>query len=330
MTTSSIIELPGHNVSISLVMDIAARCTSSVANLEDLIKYTGKSQPYVKSAILAAEQLGMIENTREMDCRTIKGCAEEITSTPSDELKIIVFRKWLQKWDPFIVFLKYISVGDSLEVATRKLCSFYTFNRSNQMVAQLLSTWGKGAGIIDNKGKLIDNDYMIENKELYDNYNKDSANEIKVRLYLVNALTEDVYKWLHHDEIEELVNSLLKYKTDSRAAIECAGRAFEDILRRISTEKNVDAKKQNGISQVANNLYAYRDTTGQLISYIHPKQYNISQAIGDIRNMAGHSKEAKTMERWELSSVGAFGYILVTISTIQSLFNYVTHNNMVF
>lgn len=327
---NSKIELPSHNVSVSLIMDIAARCTISDTNIGELVKYTGKNESYVKSAVTAALLLGIIETTSHIEYRTVKSCAQEITSTPSDEIKVIVFRKWLQKWEPFIVFLRYISINDSVETAIRKLGSFYSFNRSNEMLTRLFSSWGKTSGIIDSKGKLIDHDYEIDNKEIYDSYTEDVVSDSKVRLYLIRVLTEEVFRWLTHDEIEELVSSLLRYKEDARSAIECAGRAFEDVLRRISKELGVDAKRQNGISQVANNLYSYRDISGQLSSYIHAKQYNISQAIGDIRNMAGHSKEAKTLERWELSSNGAIGYILMTISAIKSVHNYVKHNKMIF
>lgn len=61
-------------------------------------------------------------------------------------------------------------------------------------------------------------------------------------------------------------------------------------------------------------LYAYRDDLGTAYSFIHTKQRDISQAIGSIRNMAGHSMEAKSMERWELSLTAAIGKILTTIS----------------
>ena len=63
---------------------------------------------------------------------------------------------------------------------------------------------------------------------------------------------------------------------------------------------------------------------------ILPKQYNISQAAGDIRNMAGHSKEAKSMERWEMSSAGANAYTQLVVTLIKSLYYYVLQSRYVF
>ncbi|MCM1501017.1 MAG: hypothetical protein NC124_21370 [Clostridium sp.] len=319
---NNIINLPNHNVSISLIMNSVERCSVQKASLSELVSYTGKSEAYVKSAITAASVLGMIVISDDFYYCSDE-CNNDLDESATDDLKMQVFRKWLQKWDPYMLFVKYLSYGDSSADAVRKLCSFYNFNIKQKAVETLFSNWGKGSGIIDGNGKVVSAPLAFFDVNGLKQLKEEVSSDFNIRLYLINALTEKAYKWLNIDEIDELVTSILKYKNEPRIAMECAGRAYEDFLRRICLEVNLDAQKKNGISQVANHLYSSRDDLGNNISYIHSKQYNISQGLGDIRNMAGHSKEAKTMERWELSGIGALAMILTVITNIKSIYYYV-------
>lgn len=316
-------------------MDIVIRSSHNGANLDSLARYTGKSKPYVKSAIDTACLLGMIDSKDDGCFVAVKECSESLTDSPSEELKIAVFRKWLQAWEPFILFLRHLALGDTSEVSARRLSSFYSFNKEVQAISELLSRWAKTCGLIDAKDYLIVKEFELEVKELNDDFSEDLLDDVRARLYLNKVFGDEVFKWLTHGELEELVTALLSYRTNPRSAIECSGRAYEDFLRRLSVEIEViDNKKiatKSGISELANNiLYAYRDDSGATQSFIHTKQRDISQAIGSIRNMAGHGIEAKSMERWELSSTAAIGKILTTISSMKSLFYYIKYNKYLF
>lgn len=316
-------------------MDIVIRSSYGEASIDSLEKYTGKSKSYVKSAIDAACLLGMIV-CKDNDCFvTIKECSEALSTQPSEELKIAVFRKWLQSWEPFIFFLRHLAMGDSCEVSARKLISFYCFNKDFKAISELLSLWAKTCNLIDSKGALSIKDYELEIKELTDNFSRDLLDDVGVRLYLNSVFGDEIFQWLTHGELEELVIGLLTYRSNPRSAIECSGRAYEDVLRRLAVEIGIiDEKKiaaKSGISELANGiLYAYRNDSGASHSFIHNKQRDISQAIGSIRNMAGHSMEAKSMERWELSTTAAISKILITISSIRSLFYYIKHSKYLF
>lgn len=319
---------------MNLVMEVVIRSSYSGADLDSLEKYTGKSKSYVQSAVDAACLLGLIKN--EDGCfTTIEECSNLLSDRPSEELKIAVFKKWLQAWEPFILFLRHLEMGDAPEVSARRLTSFYLFNKDVKPLSELLCLWARTCDFIDTKGSLLVKEYKSDIRELTDDFSNDLLNDVGVRLYLNKVLGDDVFNWLTHDEVEELVSSLLTYRSNPRSAIECSGRAYEDFLRRISLEiGTIDARKvsaKSGISELANGiLYAYRDDSGISHSFIHTKQRDISQAIGSIRNMAGHSMEAKSMERWELSQTAAIGKILTTISTMRSLFYYVKHSKYLF
>ena len=127
-----------------------------------------------------------------------------------------------------------------------------------------------------------------------------------------------------------MVNGYKKCEIDARGAIECAGRAFEDFMRRISLYVGVNVSVKNGIGQVVNALYNNKDGAGVLDNKLHSKQSSIGTAIADIRNMAGHGLEARTMERWELTPHSAKIYIGLVLSLIKSVYEYVYKTQYVF
>lgn len=320
--TETSYELPSHKVSVGLIMDVITRCSHGETALNALVTYTGKTESYVKSAICVGRLLEMIDVIDTDIYKVREDCM--ISITPSIELKISIFRSKLEKWYPFILYLRYLSNGDTSEVASRKLNSIFSFNKSHGHLGDLLKAWAKGAGFLDSKGEIINIKPNFDDRDVITKLSEKAFEETNLSLYLIEVIGEDVFKWLQHDEIEELKQSLFSFKENPRNAIQSAGRAFEDVIRRISAEVQLDTRKLNGITQLANNLYS--NTNEGNSPFIHPKLKNISLAIGDIRNMAGHSKEAKTMERWELSSTAAIGSILTTISTIKGIYYYVNDN----
>ena len=318
------IELPSHTVPVSLIMDVAIRCLKKT-DINSLAVYTGKTVPYVKSAVQAGILLNIIDENTDGTYESVKACCDLLKESPDKSQKILIFRRFLQCWNPFIIFLKYLTEGDKPEEAARKVSSFYEINLSISSFSKLLLNWSKSTGLIDSKGNPSISTIGLDEKELYEKLKEQVIDDVNARIYLVSVLSDEVYSWLKEDEKEELINSILKYKSDPRSSIESAGRAFEDILRRLALHLCVDSSKLTGIAQVVNNLYSYKDKSGGQHVFIHSKHNNISVGIADIRNMAGHGKEAKTLERWELSSTGSLGLILTILAMIRSLYSFIIH-----
>lgn len=158
-------------------------------------------------------------------------------------------------------------------------------------------SWGTATGIYTH----TTNDIIIEETirtqlSEINTLNINLDDDMAIRIYIGDILCADIFSTLTSTEVEELVDAYKKCTTDARDAIECAGRAFEDFLRRTATMVGVDVSGKNGIGQVINTLYNNRNASGINENKIHNKQQSIGAAIGDIRNTAGHSMEARTME----------------------------------
>lgn len=121
-------KLPARDVTANLIMEVVARCSHNNADIDSLIQYTGKTKPYVTSAIDAGCMLNMLELQPNGTWKTVKDCTEILKHPSSQELKLAIFTRWLQMWNPFTLFLKYLQIGNDTNVAARKLCSFYSFN----------------------------------------------------------------------------------------------------------------------------------------------------------------------------------------------------------
>lgn len=319
-------KLPTKDVSASLVMDVVTRCSYENANIDSLIKYTDKGKQYVTSAIDAGCLLQMIEDKPHGTWSTVKNCAETLKSFPSKEIKLATFTKWLQMWNPFIIFLGHVQTGDNIDTAARKLSSLYLFNKDEQAVSKLLFKWAKNCKLMNSQGELLLDNQNERKEELLNEIENNLKNDVQAKLYLSKVLGESVFIWLKPDEILELENALLKYKEDPTNAVNCIGRALENVLKRLYVDllslDAKDLKKKNGICELGNYMYSK--------SLIHDKQYQIILALGKIRNMGGHGMEIESGEQWKISSTAAMGALSSTLALIKSLFHYVKYGKLIF
>lgn len=178
-------KLPVRNVSASLVMQIVERCSYNNADINSLIQYTGKTTSYVTSAIDAGCLLNMLEIEENGTWKTVKDCAEILINPSPKDLKLDIFTRWLQMWNPFILFLKYIQNGDNINVAARKLCSFYSFSKNHREVSELLFLWAKNCKLLNTKGDLPISIQFKEQRDLLNIVSEDLIDDIQARIYLV-------------------------------------------------------------------------------------------------------------------------------------------------
>lgn len=311
-------KLPAREVTASLIMDVVERCCHDGANIDSLVQYTNKSKPYVVSAIDAGCLLKMLDVQENKTWRTSKDCAEILTNTLSKQTKLVVFKKWLFAWTPFILFLQYIQIGDDINTAARKIASRFSFNKKKEDISKLLFTWAKNCKIMNAKQELLIPNSSQKYQEILGGIEQDVIDASQARMYLAQELGAEIFSWLKPDEIQELENGLMKIQEAPRESAHSLGIALEDVLKRIYVDllgfDAQDLTKKNTISQVAECLRSKE--------YIHAKQHHLVLAQGHIRNMASHGKEVESMEKWELTSMGAKGQLFFTLALIKSLFRY--------
>ncbi len=312
--------LPSHNVPLPLIADVLCYINSnSSSNIEELKRFTSKSDPYVRSALAICKLLSVIDEDGNVNL-----FANSLGRTPNDELRLNVMRKFIQEFEPFITFIQYHLNGTTLAESARKVYVSYRLEgKDSNFLKDLFISWGTATGIftIAANGITLEETIRMQLSAI-NTLHLNLADDMAIRIYISDTLSADIFSTLTSAEVEELVDSYKKCSTDARGAIECAGRAFEDFLRRIAPEVGIDVSRKNGIAEVINTLYNNRNSSNINDNKIHTKQQNIGAAIADIRNMAGHSMEARTMERWDLTTHSAKMYIELVLSTIRSIHSY--------
>lgn len=313
-------KLPSHNVPLQLIADILCYIyNASSFDVKELRRFTNKSESYVRSSLTICKLLNAINEEGNL-----ASSVNALGRTPNDELKLEVMRKFIQEFEPFITFIQYQLNGTSIEESARKVYVSYGFKGKDFIfLKELFISWGTVTGIFSYvEDSIILEDRIRTQVSVINTMNFDLDDDMSIRIYISNILSAEIFSTLSAPEIEELVDACKKHSEDARGAIECAGRAFEDFLRRTARQVNVDVSNKNGIGQVINALYNYRNSSGNMENKIHNKQSSLGSAIGDIRNMAGHSMESRTLERWDLSNFSAKMYIELVLATIKSIYFY--------
>ncbi len=290
-------KVPNHKVSAEVIYETAS-CLSLDGNkdIASLSSYAGISSSYMSSSLLTLQMLN-ISNSEHILTEDVKKLLEKYPTkiNANDFLKEILLR-----WDPFVMFLAYLSKGYSFKQAMEKVNYTYPFDKK-EFALELFTKWIKDLNV------------SIENIETnLSNQTEYILKQYSQKVYLCNILPEDVYNFIDEDIKLNLLSAIENFLTPEKS-ISDTGKAIEDFLRLIDNDKNPQPSSTNGIGQISNEL------KGKNI--IHQKLNKICEALGDIRNMAGHSKEKITLVPWKLTVNAAISYFHIAISTIISIYN---------
>ena len=293
---------------------------NSSATKETVCSYSKTNQEYARRALIMATQLGFIKKNKKFfepinTIDLIKANAEQ---------KNILFRQQLQQFEPFILFVTLISKGNNIEDAVRKVSVIYSISINEKDLRLSFLNWGSYSQLLNYDESSNSISLTFPTEELSIEYLKSLVesleSDIKTRIYLAEKLTESPFGYLQREEVEFFVKALQLHEKDPRHAIDDAGRALEDYLRRLSTDRGYDVSKKSGISEIAQVI------GGGNNKLIHAKHLHMCNCLGTIRVAAAHSKDKSTMESWTISPDLAIEVILLMISTIRSIHFFVNTN----
>jgi hypothetical protein len=283
--------------------------------LEEVSRYINKTNEYARRCINAAIQLGMI---REANDRYVAEAESEDIPKVKKEAWPILFRKFLQRYKPFIYFVALLNRSNSIEEACRKIKTILNITSNVKVIHKSLVAWGKYANMLEKEKNgtiklkdLQEEKISFQIKDLIDSLN----NELKVRIYIENKLTDVVFSYLQNDEIEFIVKAFKEYQGDPRNAIEDIGKAFEDFLRRVAADKKVNLSRASGIGECAQML--------RNANLITQKHLVMCQHVNAFRLAAAHSKEKLTLRSWKINQDAAMETLLTTLTLMRSIFLYV-------
>lgn len=293
------------------------------ATKEMVCSYLKANAEYARRATIMGTQFGFLSE-KERVFHAVN-CTDLIRANNGQ--RHIIFREHLQKFEPFILFITLLSKGNSVDDSSRKIKVIYSLSTSEKDIMHAFLNWGTYSELMayDDRTGIVG--LKIPTEELSIEYLKTLVasleSDIKTRIYLAEKLTDKTFGFLKPEEIEFFVKALQEHEKDPRHAIDDAGRALEDYLRRIATEKAYDVSDKSGISEIAQII------GGQNPKLIHAKHLHICNCLGAIRVASAHSKDRCTMELWKISPDLAIEVILLMISTVRSIHAYVYENQQI-
>lgn len=322
------IKLPTNDVPLTLVADIVTYLGNDKVSISDIDKiqnYTGYGKTYVKSGITIAKMLELIDEEKSSDMFIVNNdVSKMLGTTPNDNIKNEVIRKYIQMYKPFVTFVEFC-INDNIPLeAARKVYSLYNFcDKDFKFLYKLFISWGESTNIFSHKDSKINLSKDINDKYVRHVSEDLSLNDdMAIRIHIRERLGEETSNFIEESDMDELINALKKYKDEPRDSISASGRAFENFLRRISVKVSVDVTRKNGITQIINFI--------QSNNKIHSKQNSIGVGLGAIRNMSGHGIDPAEYEPWDLSAQSALAYTELVLSSMKSIYLYLEKNILIF
>lgn len=316
-------------VTAKMMMQIVeglAIAESKGLTLADACKFGGISDVYAKRALdaIVLLQMGTLRGDRyfaDAECNIV-------TKANSAQWPMI-FRKFLQRFDPFILFIRLVGKGDIPGDAARKTSAIYSIESPVEIISSFLLGWGEYANILEtgHKGRLklkevetVDAD-RLEAEQYLKELIQALESDFIARIYISGKLGDEAFAFVDHADVEFMVSAIREHAEDSRGAIENIGRAYEDFLRKVGTAKSSIIVKGQKISDCKG--------IGQLIDtlkvngIIHEKHYDLSSYVNAMRLASAHGMEAATNLTWTIKPDAAIETILTALTGIRSIHSYV-------
>lgn len=309
-------------VTADVIMEIMEGvCLKNGMNIDEATAYIAKSKEYAKRALVVAEQLGMVKN---LDSKFEAVTDTKIITRANKDQWPVIFGKFLQRFNPLILFTSLLSRGNSLNDSARKIKVIYDIDNAENIIINSLVGWGQYAGILKKEKDKVE--LLIDTENLSAEYIRDllqaMENDVKARIYIANKLDDDVFGYMRQDELDFLVKAIREHQSDPRGAIDDGGRAFEDFLRHVADDKSVQVNNCKGIQEIADALRGAK--------LIDVKQLDVCKSANALRIAAAHNKDRNSGDKWTLNPDASIECILLILTAIRSIHNYVFKQNQMF
>lgn len=283
-------------------------------SFDDLASYLGKGERTAHRVVIAATQLKILTDEGGKFHVTKDGID---LAKATEEQRPSIFKKFLVRYDPFIIFGMLVLKRNSLQDAARKVKVIYNIPDDENTILQTFRSWGLYSGAIER----TKDGYVIGVKnqdELLAQYIRDLIqavqSEYTARLFISHKVREYAFRDLGEEEKTQIVDALMHFGTDGEGAVHHAGKAFETFLRRLGNEKNLDTSTASGIVPIANILKG----SGVIVE----QQKKLCEAVATYRNAADHGIDKDLMKHWKIEEDASLEAILLALTTIRSVYTY--------
>jgi len=315
-----------YDVSLEAIMNIAKTVSLSESPL-DLrrikMSFPNFSEQYTIFSINTAMQLKLI-NVHDSAYRINENYRTDLSSANVNDLPII-FRKALQSYPPFVLFVSLISKGYSSDNSSQILRGVLDISTSDKTISKVFRKWGLKSKLLVEKNNRLTT--SIGEKGLSHEYIKSLIkaldNDMTAKVFIIDILGNEVFGYLSKIDVDitQIASALLDYEKDPKQSIKKATDVLETFIHKYGSENNIDVKGLTGINALVNDLF-----DKNLILKNHK---NIGNGIGGLRNITGHGVDKDTQMEWEVTKQSALSGILLVPVFIKSLYLFLKQKHQI-
>ena len=313
------IKLSVPDVTAEVVCLCIEALSKKSGSLNYLTKYSSKSSKYAARAVLIGKQLNLfVEENNEIK---LTNYCFSILRRVNDNYKL-VFKDAILNYKPYILFIDYILNGDSIEESARKVKVVFDLDNDIRTILRAFKNFSRFIELE------LSQDFLKKNltkKIEYNHINKITtaiSSKFEAQLVISEKLGNECFNYISEPERILLVEAFLKFSDNPANGIDDSAGAFESFLRRIGKDKSIDLTEANGIDEVGQILASKKN---KIILGEHRKMCSF---FGAFRNPAAHKVHKVMLDHWQINRDASIEIILLILTSIRSIYEYVYNNNL--
>lgn len=307
-----------------LVADVAKTIASSPRPLSqsEVVKcFEGQYTPeYISRAILAGLQIKILSQTAEKGYVASEESRDDLKRANRKELSV-PFRKHLQDFSPFLLYIDFVSKGYPSIEAARKTGGIFSISAAPEKINTTLRGWGTYSGLVSYNRQTGNITINIETEKLLTQYVKKLLDaleaELRAKVFAIDMLGSNVFAYFDQKglSLNDFATALRNYEADPKPSAGRALETFEAFVYAIADDKGIPVQKPKTLSEWCDGLRAKRE--------IPSNQLLLCHGLIGARNMTHHNPDAETGQPWIISRQAALTFILLSIVAIRSVYMYV-------
>lgn len=288
---------------------------------EQAAEYLGISGKYAERIAKVAQNLHLIENRGGVYYPTEK--TRDAAIATKDQRQII-FKNLIVSFKPFVLFCYYLSKGNDVEEAARKVRVVSSLESGQPTVLKALKWWGSYAGVL---AKSEDGSLKIEYSP--DEYHDEiyirtllraTQDKFNANMFVPYKIGDEAYAFLSEEDLELLVKALTTYSLEPANSINDSSKVFESFLRKLGRDLNIDLTNLNGILRIASRL----QQEGSVLT----EHRQMCEFLSAFRNPANHGVQKSILEYWKIEKDSALEVILLFLTALRSIYHFTKKNDL--
>jgi hypothetical protein len=271
-------------------------------------------EDHASRALDAAVLLGLLEPHPAGGYRSA-GVTADLLSRGSRDQKRQIFRTHLERFEPFAYVRTRMIQGFDLLQSCREARARFDVSPTPAVIRDVFSRWGLYARSFVGDPPEVDTSHGIDAQvatvidAILDEHA--AAEEI-----LSDELGPHLYIGLDQGVRDNLLAGIRKFRDreDPRSIAQPLGIAFEDFLRGVAGQHQIDVSANNGIVQVGNALRA----DGRITK----KHLGLVQSIGAMRTAVEHGIDQDEDKEWSISAQAVRLLLAEAILAVKSISAY--------